>query len=226
VSAPEADAAKRILADTAEPAADSATNEALQTFYALVQLLPQREAGGFPASNDDEPPDVASAQQTPAPRLRGNRRRADASGRAKARRSRRAVTVPVAALVAVLAALVFVTTLLFLPRERFAPETAVYLSGTGAARAARGVTLASRQQTIIFASGLSELTSGYRYVAWGVGEDGYERIGSLVTLGAGRARLRTAMALGAEQIEITIEPSTSTGGPDGPTVLAGFRSLE
>ncbi|MFW6260669.1 MAG: hypothetical protein ACOC6J_03715 [Spirochaetota bacterium] len=207
MSAPEADAARRILADTAETAADSATNEALQTFYALVQLLPQREASGFPAASDHEPPPAASR-------------------RAKARRTRHTVAIPVAALVALIVALVFVATLLFLPRDGFAPETAVYLSGTGAARAARGVALAGQERTIIFASGLSELTSGYRYVAWRVDEDGYERLGSLVTLGAGRARLRTAAAPDAEQIEVTIEQSTSTGDPKGPTVLAGFRRLE
>lgn len=224
MSAPEADAAKRILADSAT--ADNATNEALQTFYALVQLLPEREAGGFPAAKDHEPPDRASAERTPAPGARRSRGRADASGATRARRAPRTVTLPVAALVAIVAALVFVTTLLFLPRGGFAPESAIYLSGTGAARAARGVALASRDRTVVFASGLSELTSGYRYVAWRVDEDGYERIGSMVTLGAGRARLRAAAALEAEQIEVTIEQSTSTGEPEGPTVLAGFRRLE
>lgn len=208
MSGPETEAARRILSETSEPVSHDATRETLEAFYALVQLLPAEESdelvGAAPEPSDAVPP--------------GGGRGTEAR-----RRRRRTVAVPV---VAIIAALLFVTALLFVPRGGFAPQDAVYLSGTGAARAARGVVLVGRRRTIVFASGLSELTPGYRYVAWRVDDEGYERIGSMVTLGGGRARLRVELLVEAEQIEVTIEPSASTGAPDGPTVLAGFRSLE
>lgn len=204
---PETEAARRILSGTSAPTGDERTRAMLETFYALVQLLPPGEVADDPVTDGR----AGGAD--------------DARGTGKTERKSHRVTLPVAALVAIIAALIFVTALLFLPRDSFAPEDVIYLSGTGAARAARGVVLAGNDETVIFASGLSELTRGYRYVAWRVDEDVYRRVGSMIALGTGRARLRTP-TVRAEQIEITIEPSTSTGEPEGPTVLAGFRSLE
>jgi hypothetical protein len=124
----------------------------------------------------------------------------------------------VTAIVLVAAALVL------LPVGAFQAEGVVYLSGTGAARQARGVALHSGEELIIYAEGLSRLERGYRYVAWNRVGEATTRLGSLVVLGGGRVRLRVRADEKPMQLEITIERSTGTGGPEGPAVLAGFAS--
>lgn len=126
-------------------------------------------------------------------------------------------------------AIVFLAVLLFLPQHQLRPVDAIYLTGTGAARAARGVVLVDQDEMLVFTNGLSELERGYRYVVWaGVASD-RQRLGSLVSLGDGRARLLAGLpdqiaAAPAELFEVTIEESTHTGPPSGPTVLAGFAT--
>ncbi|MFW5689325.1 MAG: hypothetical protein ACOC1U_07125 [Spirochaetota bacterium] len=202
----------------------------LEAFYALAALLPETElpprlaaermrrvarlAGHDPRAADEPEPTLTGTGEPPRPGRAGNVRRAGRAG---------TVAIPIAALVVLVVALVFVTTLLVLPRQEFSPENALYLFGTGAGSGARGVVLSGGEVLIVFASGLERLERGYRYVGWTVSEGVYERVGSLVALGAGRLRLQTRRAGPLSHFEVTIEPATATGQPVGPTVLAGFQ---
>jgi hypothetical protein len=136
-------------------------------------------------------------------------------------------SVPIAAVVAVAAAIVLLAGALLLTRDAFEPQRAIYLTGTGAAGNAAGAVLVDADELILFASGLSRLERGYRYVAWEVRAGRHRRIGAMVALGDGRARLRVRRSREnlPDLVEITIEPSTSTDGPDGPRVLVGSPSV-
>jgi hypothetical protein len=199
-------AARAILSHRPPEPDDAAAREHLERFFALADLLP------VPATPLNLNPGRPAATRHPA-------------------RRRATVALPRIAVIVLLVALTFVTVLNFLPREDgFAPRDAIYLSGTGAARTARGAVLMDGGDLLVFASGLSDLESGYRYVVWLRLEDGYERAGSPVYLGDGRIRFAGtrpgASTSPIDQVEITIEEATNTGGPEGPVVLAGFGPLE
>jgi len=228
------DAATRIVTgDRSAPPAS--TRENLELFYALTALLPDpppteatpepaapRRAGAVPAPRALVPPRARARPRARA--APGAEETPPGRGRPAATVRHGGVRIPTPALVALLVALAFVTVLLLLPRptRHAEPEFALYLVGTGAARSARGVALIGAGELTIFASGLSELEAGYRYVAWSTTDEGYERIGTLTVLGPGRARLRGRTDEDPSLIEVSIEPSSATGRPTGPMVLAGF----
>ena len=211
------DAATRIVTgDRSAPPAS--TRENLELFYALTALLPD------PPANDETGEDTTGAATPGGERTPGNAARPRGRARHAAAMLQRSVRVPLPGFAALLVALAFATVLLALarpPREP-EPEHAVYLAGTGAARSARGVALLGGGELTLFASGLSDLEAGYRYVAWSTTDERHERIGTLTVLGPGRARLVAAVDAEPSLIEVTIEPSAATGRPTGPLVLAGF----
>ncbi|MFW6288716.1 MAG: hypothetical protein ACOC2Q_02945 [Spirochaetota bacterium] len=212
------EAARRIIEHTTTDDHDSDSRAIVELFYSLVTLLPATELGTEVLSRARHTtvaraaPSPRGAQPSPSP--------PDAS---RLSRLARLTGRPLPAHIALALALVFTTTLLLLPRGRFEPSAALYLRGTGAARDARGVALLGDDELLIFASGLSELERGYRYVAWNVQGGIYGRLGTMTTIGGDRARLQTLADTLPDQLEVTIEPSTATGAPSGPTVLAGFR---
>lgn len=206
----------------------------LRAFYALTLLLPgetrfDASPGTAPGESSHGAPPPVSPTQRRTPDADPERTGSQPGSREKKPLRRRGhaerstVHLPVAAFGALLSALVFIAVLLMLPRPPgFEPGAALYLTGTGAARDARGVALSGGGDLLLFASGLSELERGYRYVAWLVRDGEYERLGTLTTLGAGRARLATRIGEPVSHVEVSIEPAASTGGPGGPTVLAGI----
>ena len=203
-------AARAILTREHVPHSDAQARAYAQTFYSLAALLPASEPAGEPAP----PREDATHGEEPAGR--------PAAERGTRSRRVRAGLVGLVLLVAIAAVgLAF----LLLPRDRFDPRGAIYLEPTAAAPAARGVALLADGQLLLYASGLSELERGYRYVLWSVESGAYRRIGSVVGLGTGNVRLRAGFREEPSRLELTIEPATATGNPSGPTVLAGLASL-
>ena len=189
--------AARALISGRRPDTESG-REYLASVFALVDLLPRPERALNLTGKASESRDASST-----------------------RKPQKTVAIPRFALAALLAAIVFVTVLLFIPRPGFAPEQSIALFPTGAARDAQGTLLVGGERYLIFASGLSELEQGYRYVLWSVNEGAYTRLASLVYLGDGRVR-HAGSAAAPAHVEVTIESSTGTLEPAGPTVLVGL----
>lgn len=181
------------------PTSDPEARAYAEAFYALAALLP-------PAPN-------ASASYRP-------HQDRSAPARNAIRGATRRVALYAAAVVTIIA-LVFAFVLR--QPDRFEPHSAIYLVPTAASPTARGVVLVADDRLLLFASGLSQLERGYRYVLWRVDSGDHFRIGSVVSLGSGRVRLRADVHEEPSRLELTIEQSTATGAPSGPTVLAGLR---
>ena len=191
----------------------------LQAFYSLAQLTPdiplpeevearvnQRlvaDADSGPVDEERAPTDV------PQPRVM----------RALVAR----VRMPVTALVMLGVALVLSIGANFLlsRASEFRPEVAIHMIGTGASPGTKGVVLFDGKRIVLHASGLAELTSGYRYVAWDASETEPRYLGSLTMLSNSTARLLTSADALVPVVVVTIEPSASPADPTGPQILVG-----
>ncbi len=188
-------AARAIQHGSPVPVDDPQARAYAEAFYSLAALLPPATEG-----SPSRPP----------------RHDAEDARRPKARR----VTLYAIVLCTVIA---LALALALRQPDRFDPQGAIFLVPTAAAPTARGVVLITDDRLLLFASGLSQLESGYRYVLWRVDSGGHHRIGSVVALGSGRVRLHAGLREEPSRLEVTIERSTATGAPTGPTVLAGLR---
>ena len=200
-------AAKAIERREPVPTSDPQARAYAEAFYALAVLLPPVAY----ESVSSRPRRVAGEDTTGAP---GRDRRPGTRG------AMHRLTLYAAAFVTVIA---LVLVLVLRPPDRFEPRNAIYLVPTAAAPTARGVVLVAEDELLLYASGLSALESGYRYVLWRVDSGDHRRIGSVVSLGSGRVRLRAGVGEEPSRLELTIEQVTATGPPTGPTVLAGLR---
>jgi hypothetical protein len=187
----------------------------LEPFYALALLTPAAAP----------PPDLVSrvaAEHEKAPDP------AEGAGDNQARRPGRMMTLLRAAAPAPIVALVLlgivlvgslVLNVVMLSGHDFRPIDVAYGTGTPAAGDARGVVLTDGDRLILFATGLAELTSGYHYVVWSGGNDNYRRLGRLVEIGDGNARLVIDDPVFPDFVEITIEDTPRPDVPEGPAVL-------
>ncbi len=200
-------------------AGDDRVQALLQVFYSQVQLTPDiplpeevvtRVKRRLAADAESRPADTDSA---PTDATRSLARRALTTR----------VRMPVTALVMLVAALLLSigANLLLSRAGEFRPEVALHLIGTGASPGTKGVVLFDGKRIVLHASGLAELTSGYRYVAWNVSGTEPQYLGSLTMLSDSTARLLTSADELMQTIVVTIEPSASPAGPAGPQILVG-----
>jgi len=222
IDEPSAVAARQILGLEQPPTGDTAptgdrVQALLQSFYSLAQLTPDvpvpeslenRLTERLEALHAPEPPEATSATGRP-PLIR----------RVLAHHSR----LPTTAVIMLVVALVLSVgaNILMSRTHDFRPEVAVHLAGTGSSPDARGVLLYDGRQIVMHASGLAELASGYRYVAWGSAEDLPVNLGTLTMLGSSTARLVARANLVETPVIVTIEPTGSSPGPSGPRILMG-----
>ncbi len=206
-------------------AADERVQALLQAFYSLAQLTPdiplpeevaarvnQRfmtDADGGPGDGGRFPTNLPQPRSGKRPRVK----------RALAAR----VRIPATALVMLIVALVLSigANILLSRTSGFRPEVAIHMVATGASPGTKGVVLFDGKRMVLHASGLAELTSGYRYVAWDVSEMEPQYLGSLTMLSNSTARLLTSADALVPVVVVTIEPSASPADPTGPQILVG-----
>lgn len=206
-------------------AGDDRVQALLQAFYSLAQLtpdtpLPEAVATGVnQRMSADAENGMAPAQPRSQPVI-GKRSWVQRSLTARMR-------VPVTALVMLMVALVLSigANLLLSRTSGFRPEVAIHMIGTGASPGTEGVVLFDGKRMVLHASGLAELTSGYRYVAWNASGAKPQYLGSLTMLSDSTARLLTSADAPVLVIVVTIEPSASPTEPTGPQILVG-RAIE
>lgn len=231
-----ATAARRILGLEEVTYAESGVGDdrvqaLLQTFYSLAQLTPDlplpeavtngvneqlaAETDGMPTSNGNELVDLTGP-------LSANRRVVERRQRVKRALTAR-VRMPITALVMLVAALALSigANILLSRAGQFRPEVAVHMTGTDSSPGSRGALLFDGRQMVLYASGLAELTSGYRYVAWNASGSEPQYLGSLTMLSDSTARLLISADAMVQIVVVTIEPSASPGAPTGPPILVG-----
>jgi len=196
---------------------DDRVQALLQAFYSLAQLTPDIPLPDSVTTRVDERlASGATLPPTDTPPVTG--------GRSPARRALAArVRMPVTAVVMIVLALAIslAANLLLSRAGKFRPEVAVHLTGTASAPETQGVVLFDGNQLVLHASGLAELTSGYRYVAWDASGTEPQYLGSLTMLSDSTARLLRSSDAVAPVVIVTIEPSASPTNPTGPRVLVG-----
>ena len=243
---PSAAAARRILGLEEVSYAQSGTGDdrvqaSLRAFYSLAQLTPdislpeevtarvdRRLAtgiGSVPINAEGPPADLPRPRSGRQPVVR---KRPAFGVREWAKRALTArVGMPTTALVMLVVALALSVgaNFLLLRSGQFRPEVAIHMIGTGSSPDAKGVLLFDGKQIVLHASGLVELTSGYRYVAWNASGSEPQYLGSLTMLSDSAARLLTAADALVPVVVVTIEPSASPANPTGPQILVG-RAIE
>jgi hypothetical protein len=226
VDDPSAAAARQILGLEEVPYAESGTGDDrvqafLQSFFSLAQLTPDvplpdsvatRVMDRLAAGDDEEDP-TAAEQPGRGP------------GSLVTRALMARAHVPITALVMLIAALCLSigANLLLSRATPFRPESAIYMVGTGSFPEAKGVLLFDGRRIVFHASGLAELASGYRYVAWSAAETEPRYLGSLTMLGSRSARLLASADAVVPVVVVTIEPSASPAAPSGPQILVGRK---
>jgi len=219
---PATAAARRILGLEDVALAESGVGDdrvqaLLQAFYSLAQLTPDIPLPDAVTTRVNERlASEATLPQTDPPPATGNRSSAQRAVAARVRMPVTAVVMIVVALAISLAA-----NLLLSRTSQFRPEVAVHLTGTAAAPETQGVVLFDGNQLVLHASGLAELTSGYRYVAWDASETEPQYLGSLTMLSDSTARLLLSSDTVVPVVIVTIEPSASPTNPTGPQILVG-----
>jgi hypothetical protein len=222
IEEPAALAARRILRSEIPPSPDSpeddpAVEGLLQTFFSLVQLIPETPV----------PDDVAGRIEGLLRTTPGEKPITPRPAAGPARRLTAVVThrvrVPAVALIFLVAGLILslVANGLLSRARGFRPEQAVYLAGTESAAAARGVAMHDGSTLVVHADGLAELTTGYRYIAWEITDQGPGHLGTMTMLSRDSARLIVSRERVGPLIVVTIESGAAPSGPTGPRVLVG-----
>ena len=205
-------------------AGDDRVQALLQAFYSLAQLtsdipLPEEVAARVNQRLSTD------AKRSPAIAVRAQSGSRPAIG--KRSWVQRALTarmrVPVTALVMLAVALVLSigANILLSRTSGFRPEVAIHLIGTASSPGTKGVVLFDGKRIVLYADGLAELTSGYRYVAWNASGTESRYLGSMTMLTDSTARLLTSADALGPVIVVTIEPSASPAEPTGPQILVG-----
>ena len=241
VDDPAAIAARRIIMAEETPFTDPGSEpdriEAyVRNFYALVQLTPEVELpgdllgeiegaleSGLNQGSSGESGSADTFRKKPANRRMPGSRRFGKKTAAQTGRAR--VRLPVAAAALLLAALLLslAANLIMLRGDPFQPETAVYLSGSDAAPNANGVLLYDGESIVLHASGLAQLSPGYRYVAWHATESGETYLGPLTMLSRTTGRLLVDASEVGFIVSVTIESDPAPEAPGGPRILVGLQ---
>lgn len=206
--------------DRQQPSPEESGESLLNTFYSLAQLTPP---AGMPVTVRSRVEDHLARAAAALP-SQSAKARSDTKPSALRRLAGRKVRLPMtAAAMICLALLLSIGANVLLARNTgFRPAESVYLSGTGSAPDARGVLLADSERVVLFASGLAELTTGYRYVAWTSDSGTMRRLGTLTALGPNTARLLIPETQLHDVVVVSIEASSSSREPEGPQVLLGL----